>query len=358
MQSSQKHGFSGARQAALGAALLVLFSYAVPLHAQYFVIEDQPEFDQLVADNSRLTQLETDLQFAEGPVWIPRGRGFLIFSDIPANELKQWTAEDGVSVFRKPSGNANGNALDAQGRLLSAEHGNRRISVTEADGTVHTLADRFEGKRFNSPNDLAVKSDGTIWFTDPDYGVAKEAKELPGNFVFRLETAKGQLTVLAKDFERPNGICFSPEEDRLYVADSGQPRHIRVFALAPNGTPTGDREFCRIEKGAPDGIRCDANGRLFVAAGDGVHIYHPDGHRLGKFMMRETPANLAFGGLDGRTLFITARTSLYAIRLNTRAPYLPQAKSASHWPHQKTAMAVEPVAKQEAGRGLASAPAH
>jgi gluconolactonase len=240
----------------------------------------------------------------------------LVFSDIPANELKKWSVEEDLATLRKPSNNANGNCLDREGRLITAEHGARRVSITEADGTVHTLVDRFQGKRFNSPNDVVVRSDHAVWFTDPDYGLGDDPRELEGNFVFWYDRASKEVTVVAKDFEKPNGLCFSPDHRRLYVADSGpNRRHVRRFNVRPDGTLAQAQVFCEIEKGVPDGIRCDSTGRLYSTAGDGVHIFAPDGNRVGKFIVPETPANLAFGGKDNRTLFITARTSLYAIRL-------------------------------------------
>ena len=168
---------------------------------------------------------------------------------------------------------------------------------------MRTLVDRFDGKKFNSPNDAVVKSDGTIWFTDPPYGLPKgETKEQDGNYVFRFDPKTKTTTLAAKDFDMPNGLCFSPDEKKLYVADSGKPRHIRVFDVQPDGTLTGGAVFCQIDKGVPDGIRCDAQGRIFSSAGDGVHIFSPDGKLIGKILVPETPANLCFGGTDGKTL--------------------------------------------------------
>ena len=272
------------------------------------------DFDIHKATEFKLTLLATGLGFVEGPQWFPDHGGYLVFSDIPGNELKKWTKADGLTTFRKPSQNANGNTRDLQGRLVTAEHSGRRVSVTEKDGTVKTLVDNFAGKKFNSPNDVVVKSDGSVWFTDPDYGLQnKAAKELPGHFVFRLEPATGKLTAVAKDFDKPNGLCFSPDEKRLYIADSGKPRHIRVFTVQADDTLADGKVFCVLDKGAPDGIRCDTDGRVWSSAGDGVHIFAPDGTLLGKILTPETPANLCFGGPNLATLYLTARKSLYSI---------------------------------------------
>ncbi len=281
-----------------------------------FDVRDAVEFDKLVAPDAKLTKLAGDLKFTEGPVWLARAGGALVFSDIPANELKQWTTNGWLAIFRQPSQNADGNTLDRAGRLVTCEHSGRRVSVQEKDGTVRTLVDRFAAKKFNSPNDVVVKSDGTVWFTDPPYGLPKdEAKEQAGNYVFRFDPKTETTTVVIKDCDMPNGLCFSPDEKKLYIADSGKPRHIRVFDVQKDGTLSGGAVFCQIDKGGPDGIRCDAAGRIFSSAGDGIHIFSPDGKLIGKILVPEGPANLCFGGTNGKTLFITARTSLYSIPL-------------------------------------------
>jgi gluconolactonase len=288
----------------------------------------------LVPPDAKVEKLAGGMKFVEGPVWSDDDGGYLIFSDIPSNELKRWDAKNGLSTFRVNSHNANGNTRDRQGRLISCEHSARRVTRTEKYGSVDVLADTFDGKKFNSPNDVVVMSDGTIWFTDPTYGTPKsEAKELDGRYVYRVDPQSRQVTKVADGFDQPNGLCFSPDEKRLYVADSGKPHHIRVFEVEAaivdgvkreaNGSIVGDggirytlkrgNVFCVIDKGAPDGIRCDEQGNLWSSAGDGVQIFAPDGKLLGRIPVPESPANLCFGGADGKTLFITARTSLYSI---------------------------------------------
>jgi gluconolactonase len=294
----------------------------LPLLAADFDIRDEAEFRKLVPAQAKVEKLAGDMTFTEGPVWVARG-GYLVFSDIPANKLMQWSPARGLSVYRDPSQNANGNTTDRQGRLVSCEHTGRRVVLEEAGGTLRTLADKFEGRRLNSPNDVAVTADGAVWFTDPDYGLKnkpgtqeKEGKEQPGNFVYRVAPGGGRLTAVVKDCDKPNGLAFSPDEKRLYVADSGAPKHIRVFDVRPDGSLTGGAPFCKIDKGAPDGIRVDAGGRVWSSAGDGVQIFAPDGKLIGKILVPEAPANLAFGGASGKTLFITARKSLYAIEVS------------------------------------------
>jgi len=271
------------------------------------------EFARCVAPDAELRKLATGMKFTEGPVWVPRDGGYLVFSDIPADELKRWSPSVGLSVFRQPSRNANGNILDREGRLITCEHSGRRVSRMEADGALVTLADRFEGRAFNSPNDATVAADGAIYFTDPDYGLGRQEREIDGCWVFRLDPKTKELRVLVKDFDKPNGIAFSPDGRRLYIADSGEPRHIRVFDVLADGSLSNSRVFCAIAQGVPDGIRCDVDGRVWSSAGDGVKIFNADGKLLGTIPVPESPANLCFGGADGKTLFITARTSLYAI---------------------------------------------
>lgn len=254
-------------------------------------------------------------QFTEGPLWQPDG--FLLFSDIPANTIYKWKPDKKLEVFRRPSGNANGNALDEQGRLITAEHGNRRLSRTLENGEIVTLTDRYEGKRLNSPNDLAIKSDGSIYFTDPPYGIKPKQEEFGFYGVYRL-APDGTLTLLVRDFVRPNGIAFSPDEKKLYVNDS-QKGHIRVFDVKTDGTLENGRIFAErkdsSKEGVPDGMKIDNEGNVYSTGPGGVWVFSPSGNLLGKIEVPEAPSNLAWGDRSYKTLYITARNSLYQIPL-------------------------------------------
>jgi gluconolactonase len=295
--------------------------------AQDFVIHDKAAFEKLIPPGATLKKLAGDMQFIEGPVWMEEDGGYLVFSDIPANRLNRWTPSKGVSEFRKPSNNANGNTRDPQGRMVSCEHGSRQVTRTEADGSITVLAREYQGKRLNSPNDVTVKSDGTVWFTDPPYGLKdqKVGKELDKNYVFRLDPS-GELTAVADDFVRPNGLCFSPDETKLYIADSAgswdgkETRWVRVFDVTGQNTLASGKLFCQFDKagGVPDGMRVDEHGNLWSSAADGVRIFAPDGKHIGTIRCPETTANCAFGGSDGQTLFLTASKSLYSIPTSTR----------------------------------------
>jgi gluconolactonase len=285
-------------------------AFALCATAADFERKDPAQFKKIFPPAAKVDRLATDLQFVEGPAWMPGG--FLVFSDIPANELKKWTPA-GVTTFRAPSNNANGNTVDAQGRLVTAEHGGRRISRQEKDGSVGTVVDSYQGKKFNSPNDVVVKSDGSIWFTDPAYGLAGRPQEVAGEFVYRYDERTKLLSVVSKDFDKPNGLCFAPGEKKLYIADSGKPRNIRVYPVNPDGTLGAGSVFATIDKGGPDGIRCDSQGRVWSSSGDGAQIFAPDGHLIARILLPEAAANLTFGGPKGHTLFLTARKSLYKV---------------------------------------------
>jgi gluconolactonase len=285
-----------------------------------------PRFARLFNGNGRVHQLFAGCQWAEGPAWFGGGR-YLVWSDIPANRIMRYDETDGrVSVFRQPSGNANGNTVDRQGRLISCEHGGRRVSRTEHDGTVITLADRFEGKRLNSPNDVVVKSDGSIWFTDPSYGIDsdyegnKAQSEIGRCNVYRIDPDSAAVTAVITDMVRPNGLAFSPDESLLYVADTGvthkagHPAEIRVFKVDGDRVSSG-RQFSVCDNGIYDGFRLDTEGRLWTSAADGVHCLAPDGTLIGKVKVPEAVANVCFGGEKFNVLYICGTTSLYAMRL-------------------------------------------
>jgi len=258
-------------------------------------------------------RLATGFQFTEGPVWM--AGGYLLFSDIPANIMYKWTPESGAEVWREPSGNSNGLTRNSDDLLLACEHGNRRVSRTNPDGTVETIAGAYQGNRLNSPNDLVVKSDGEIYFTDPPYGIQPEEKEQPHNGVYRILT-DGSLELMATDFERPNGLAFSPDESILYIDDSYY-RHLRAFDVREDGTLENSRIICDMDHpqpGSPDGLKVDEEGHIYVTGATGVWVFEPDGELLGVIAPPERPANCAWGDEDKKSLYLTAQTSLYRIR--------------------------------------------
>jgi gluconolactonase len=298
-----------------------------------FEVHD-PRFGGYFMGNAALEKLATGFRWAEGPVWFGDA-GCLLFSDIPNNRIMRWSDSGGLSVYRQPSNYTNGHTRDRQGRLLSCEHGGRRVSRTELDGKVTVLADRWQGRPLNSPNDVVVKSDGTVWFTDPHYGIMTDyegdaaEQEIPCQ-VYRLDPADGSLTVVADDFACPNGICFSPDETRLYVAETAPmfaadaPRHIRVFDVVDDGRRLrGGEVFYSASPGFADGFRVDSDGNLWTSAGDGVHCLSPQGELLGKIRIPEVVANVTFGGPKKNRLFICGTTSLYAVFLNRRGVQWP-----------------------------------
>ncbi len=298
-----------------------------------------PRFAEYVVFNAAVERLYTGARWAEGPVWFGDGR-FLLFSDIPNNRMLRWLEDTGeVSVFRSPSNYSNGNFRDRQGRLLTCEHDSRRLTRTEHDGTVTVLMDRFQGKPLNAPNDLVVHSDGAIWFTDPGYGIMsnyeghKAAFELPAN-VYRLDPETREATVVASDMMKPNGICFSPDEKKLYIVDTGPtepgvPHPIRVYDVEDGKRLKNGRLFVDMSPGSSDGIRCDVDGNVWSAAGwgpdgfNGVHVFAPDGKRIGKIHLPEVCANLCFGGTKKNRLFMAASHSLYSLYVNTEGAQTP-----------------------------------
>jgi gluconolactonase len=289
-----------------------------------------PDFSKYRLGLAAVERLATGFRWSEGPVWFGDGR-FLLWSDIPNNRMMKWEEETGaVTVFRKPSNNTNGNTRDRQGRLVSCEHDTRRVTRTEYDGTITVLLDSYEGKPLNSPNDVVVKSDDSVWFTDPPFGILGNYEghvatpELPTN-VYRIDGKTGQATVATSDVNRPNGLCFSPDETRLYVVESGvSPRVIRVFDVVDGGTKLASgRVFVDAGKGLPDGMRCDVDGNLWCGFGggegeDGVAVFTPDGKLIGRILLPERCANLCFGGLKRNRLFMTGSQSLYSLYVNTQ----------------------------------------
>ena len=295
-------------------------------------------FAKYVQMNAAVERLWTGARWAEGPVWFGDGR-YLLFSDIPNNAMLRWTEETGeVSKFRSPSNYSNGNTRDRQGRLITCEHDTRRVTRTEPDGTLTILSDHFQGKKLNAPNDVVVHSNGSIWFTDPGYGILsnyeghRDTFELPTN-VYRLDPTQGEITVVAGDFARPNGLCFSPDEKLLYIVDTGQPADkphpIKVFDVVNGKKLENGRIFCDMGKGGSDGIRCDRDGNIWSAAGwggkdyDGVHIFAPDGTLIGRINLPEPCANLCFGGEKHNRLFMTASQSLYSLYVNIQGAQIP-----------------------------------
>ena len=269
-----------------------------------------------VPEGAQVEQVAGGFQFTEGPYWHPEG--FLLFSDIPANTVFQWTPDSAAArVFRRPSGNSNGLTADTEGRLLLAQHGWRRVARVEENEQETPLAERYEGQRLNSPNDLAVASDGTVYFTDPPYGVEEAARELDFAGVYRI-APDGALHLVARDFERPNGLVLSPDEARLYVNDTAG-GVIRVFDVTAGGTLENGRLFAELNDpdadGAPDGMTVDARGNVYSTGPGGVWIFAPDGRLVDRIAVPERATNVTFGGADFGTLFITANHGLYRIRL-------------------------------------------
>ena len=286
-------------------------------------------FARLFNPTAHVQKLWTGCHWAEGPAYFPASRT-LIWSDIPNDRMLRFDEADGhVGVFRQPSGNSNGNTVDRQGRLVSCEHGNRRVSRTEHDGSIVKIADHYDGKRLNSPNDVVVKSDGSIWFTDPTYGIdsdyegGRAESEIGASHVYRVDPGNGRVSVVADDFVKPNGIAFSPDERLLYIVDTGRthgpdnPAHMRVFEVRDNGTLGNGRVFADCTSGFFDGFRLDEAGRIWTSAADGVHCYDPDGTLIGKIAVPEIVANVCFGGPKRNRLYICGTTSLYAVFLFT-----------------------------------------
>ncbi len=294
----------------------------------------EPEFGGLLTGHGRVERLWTGARWSEGPAWFAAGR-YLVWSDIPNNRMLRWDETDGsVSIFRDPANNSNGNTVDPQGRLVTCEHLTRRVTRTEHDGTVTVLADAHEGRRLNSPNDVVVRADGSVWFSDPSYGImtdyegVRQEQEIDACHVYRIDP-DGTVTIAADDYVKPNGLAFSPDQRTLYVADTGAshdpdgPRHIRRHAVAEDGTLSGGEVIAECTAGLFDGFRLDTAGRIWSSAADGVHCLSPDGTLLGKIHIPEIVANVCFGGPKMNRLFICGTTSLYSayLTVNGVPPY-------------------------------------
>lgn len=291
-------------------------------------------FRSFVLHNAALETLATGCRWLEGPVWFGDQQTLLV-SDVPNDRILRWSETGGVSVFRQPAGYANGHARDREGRLVGCSHGLRAIVRTELDGELRMLVDHYRGKRLSAPNDVVVKSDGTVWFTDPHYGIetdyegTRQAPELPPS-VYRFDPRDASLRLVADDFAGPNGLCFSPDERRLYVSESGaqfsaEPKqHLRVFDLADGGAALRNgRVFHTVSPGYADGFRCDADGNVWAGAGDGVHCIDPSGALLGRIFVPQPVANLCFGGRLRSRLFLCAGPTLHAIAVNRRGCQRP-----------------------------------
>jgi gluconolactonase len=297
------------------------------MDGDYLVLDRR--FERLINPMAKVERLAGGCRWAEGPVYFPAGR-FLLWSDVAEDRLLRYDETDGhASVFRHPSGVANGNAIDSHGRLITCEHETRRVSRTEHDGSITSIASHWRGKRLNSPNDVVVKSDGTIWFTDPNYGITDDylgrraAQEIETCNVYCVDPSSGDIVSVADDFVRPNGLAFTPDESKLYVADSGRtidpdyPAHIRIFDVLARNHLSGGAVFAECGEGVFDGLTVDQAGALWVSSAEGVQCYEPGGSLIGKILTPECVANCAFGGRFRNRLFITATTSLYAVYLTT-----------------------------------------
>lgn len=293
------------------------------------------QFTRYVLPNVHMETLYTGTRWAEGPVYFPAGK-YLLWSDIPNDRVLRYDETDeSVSVFASQCRFHNGHTIDREGRLVSCEHQGRQVSRIEIDGSLTSLASHFQGKRLNSPNDVVVKSDGTIWFTDPTYGIDglyegdKADSEIGGSYVFRIDPATLDVAAVATDFVQPNGLAFSPDESLLYIADTGAthvengPQHIRVFDVTNDNSLSNSRVFATSTNGLFDGFRLDCDGNIWTSAGDGVHCYTSAGQLIGKILTDETVANVEFGGIKRNRLFICSTRSMQAVYLNTQAACRP-----------------------------------
>jgi sugar lactone lactonase YvrE len=301
--------------AALGIGLFAGSPVRVGAQGNPAIVTLDPAFSRIVPNGAQIERLAGGFQFVEGPVWDPAG--FLLFTDIYANQIRKWTPDGRVTTFRKPAYYSNGLTLDRQGRLLACEQENRAVSRTEKDGTTVRIAERYHGRRFNSPNDVVVRSDGSIYFTDPNSGADLWEAELPYGGVFRV-SPDGRVTLLVDDFDQPNGIAFSPDEKILYIGDWVR-GHVRAFDVRDDGTLRSGRLFATLASrgsGGADGMKVDVEGNLYCTGPGAVEVFDRSGKALGMITVPYPPANVGWGDADGKGLFITAVSSLYRIRLN------------------------------------------
>ncbi len=278
-------------------------------------------FRSVVGDDVDVETMATGFEFTEGPIWHPSAH-FLIFSDMPGDHMRRWSVSDGISTFRKPSNKANGNAYDQEGRIVTCEHATSRVTRTEKDGSITVLATHWKDQELNSPNDIVVKRDGAIYFTDPSFGrleyfgVPRE-QDLSFQGVYRLEPSNGALELLTDDIFQPNGLCFSLDESRLFINDTER-QHIRVFDVEADGTITGGRIWAQPTgegEGVPDGMKIDTHENLYCTGPGGIHVFDPDANCLGVIHVPEVVANFTWGDEDMCSIFITASTSLYRVRV-------------------------------------------
>jgi gluconolactonase len=298
---------------------------------QGLIEKTDPRFAALLPADAEPRLLHDQCTFTEGPVWFADLK-VLLWSDIPSNRILRWTSDGHVGIFRADSHFANGNTRDRRGRLVTCEHGLRRVTRTEPDGSITVIADGYQGRRLNSPNDVVVKSDGSVWFTDPDYGLRQNLpgtpREQAHDNVFRVDPSTGRVDVVADDFVKPNGLTFSPDEKILYVADSaitdgpGLPSHIRAFRVAENGRLSGGDVFATTV-GIPDGLRVDTEGNVWASAGPGVNVYTPAGELLGRIGFPQDVTNLTFGGPERRQIFVTTGPQLFVVDTNARGAQWP-----------------------------------
>lgn len=305
----------------------------LPGFSPSFLRANTSQFSALFPEKVRLVRVASGFRFTEGPVWHHPAK-HLLFSDIPASTIYQLSPDGHCSAFRNPSGHSNGLTFDLEGRLIACELGNRRVTRTELNGDVTVLADAFEGRRFNGPNDVVVRKDGSIYFTDPFYkkvsGVTPFEQEQPFQGVYKISPGSREILPLVSDFDKPNGLAFSPDETLLYIDDSSSRRHIRVFHVLPDGHLTNGRVFHDMrtqEKGNPDGMKLDREGNLYCTGPGGVWVLNRHGQHLGSIVTPEQPSNCAWGADDFRTLYITARTSIYSIRVKTPGEKYPTRQS-------------------------------